>query len=389
MRKEPFLYIIAFLVDGSFAVVGLCVPLLAMSIGATYDDLGAMSATGALAYSLGCFAVGRVSDRFGYRRFMSIACVGVALIFLTYPLVSAVWQLFVLAALTGPLLAGFWPCLQAWLGRGKDRRQLLGAVGGFNVAWSLGFLVGPAAAGFMYSLDPHHVFHLAAAAAALVFAALLFLRLRDDANTVPADDSELHSLAAARHFLPVAWVANFATFVAVGSVRSLFPKLATDLGISTSLLGILLALIGLGQVTMFVILARTERWQFRGAPMVAIQALAMAGLLGFAYGTSTACFAVAMVLQGLLIGATFTSSIFYSLHAKGSEGKRTGIHEGIIGSGVFLGPLVGGLVAEHVGPRAPYLVAAGVLAAAVLVELLLLRRANVAQPAAVAEALVV
>ena len=53
MRKEPFLYVIAFVVDGCFALLGICVPLLAMGIGATYDDLGAISATSALTYALG------------------------------------------------------------------------------------------------------------------------------------------------------------------------------------------------------------------------------------------------------------------------------------------------------------------------------------------------
>jgi hypothetical protein len=33
VKKEPFLYAIAFLMDGSMAVVGLCVPLVHCSLG--------------------------------------------------------------------------------------------------------------------------------------------------------------------------------------------------------------------------------------------------------------------------------------------------------------------------------------------------------------------
>jgi MFS family permease len=57
------------------------------------------------------------------------------------------------------------------------------------------------------------------------------------------------------------------------------------------------------------------------------------------------------------------------------------VHEGIGGSGIFVGPLLGGLAAEHLGPRAPYFLASAVLLGAVLLEAHLLRRTT---PAAAA-----
>lgn len=380
MKREPFLYAIAFTVDGCFAVVGLCVPLLALSIGATYDDLGGIYATQSIAYSITCFALSRWSDRVGYRRLMTLSTGAIALLFLGFLAVDRVWQLFLLAVLIGTMLAGFWPSLQAWLGRGKDRRRLLGAVGRFNVAWSFGFLVGPTLGGVLYAMNPRQVFVLASAVVGLVFAALLLGRIRDNAEA-PADSPEHDTLAAARRYLPVAWIANFATFYAVGTVRSLFPKLATDLGIGPAALGYLMGLIGLGQVISFLVLWRTDRWQFRLAPLATIQGLAVAALALFAATGATAVFGLGMLVCGVLIGTTFTSSIFYSLHARGSGGRRAGIHEGIVGTGVFLGPLAGGLVAEHVGARAPYLVAMAVLVAAFAVEAYLLWRSR-PQPAA-------
>ena len=354
MRKEPFLYAIAFVVDGCFALLGICVPLLAMSIGATYDDLGAISATSALTYSLGCFAGGHLSDRIGYRRFMVVASLGIALICGCYLVVDQLWQLFALAGLTGAMMSGFWPPLQAWLGAGKDRSQLLQAVGGFNVCWSLGILI-------------------AAVLMGTIFAFMLRLPVREETATEEQMDQSA-SLALARRFLPVAWVANFATFFATGTVRSLFPKLATDLGIDPALLGKLLGLIGLTQVISFFLIARTDRWQFKLAPLVGIQLTAVLGLGILALGSSQIHFALGLLCQGVLIGTTFTSSAFYSLHAEGPGGKRTGIHEGLIGSGMLVGPLAGGLMAEHVGSRAPYLLASGVLLCAIAVEIYLVNR---------------
>lgn len=74
------------------------------------------------------------------------------------------------------------------------------------------------------------------------------------------------------------------------------------------------------------------------------------------------------------MATTFTASIFYSLHAEGPGGRRTGIHEGIVGSGFLVGPAAGGLLADHIGPRAPYLLASAVILVAILLQVFMLRR---------------
>jgi len=375
MRKEPFLYVVTFVVDGCFALVGICVPLLAMRLGGTYDDLGAIHAIGALAYSLTCFAAGRLADRVGYRRLMTVSSLIVALSFLCYLRVTRIWQMFVLAGVSSAAIAGFWPSLQAWLGKGKDRRELLRSVGRFCVAWSLGFLVGPALGGALYAADPARVFALGGTLVGVVFLVFCLVRVREEVGR-GGGPAESATLAASRRFLPIAWTANFATFFTGGMIRSLFPKLATDLGIAPGSLGRLMGLVGLAQMVGFLLMSRTDRWQFRLAPLAGVQLLALAGLGTFVFGRSAEVFVWGLLIHGLLTGATFTASIFYSLHAEGPGGRRTGIHEGIVGSGFLLGPLAGGFMAEYVGPRTPYLLAAGVVLCGLGVQVWLLRRGD-------------
>jgi MFS family permease len=372
VRKDPFLYLLAFAMDACAGLVGLCVPLVAMGIGADYDDLGAIGASGSVAYSLGCLLSGRLADRLGYRRLMTLASLGQVLVFCSYLLVDRVWHLFVISVVSGAAISGFWPSLQAWLGQGHDRRGLLLAIGRFNVAWSLGFLVGPALGGYLYAANPNYVFGAAAVSVTLILLGLLALPVRP--GVAASGSRESASLAAARRFLPVAWVANFATFFASGTVRALFPKHASDLGIEPESLGWLVSLIGLAQAVAFLLVSRTDRWQFRLAPLVCVQLLAAAGLWALALGRSPLVFAVGLVLQGGLVAVTFTASIFYSLHADGPGGRRTGLHEAIVGSGFLAGPLVGGLVAEHVGPGAPYLAASAVVLAAIAAQAYVVRR---------------
>ena len=375
MRKAPFLYLSAFLMDGGLALIGLCMPLLAMRVGGTYDDLGALRATHALTYTIGAFWLGRLADRIGYQRSMAACCLLLVPIFASYYYVTAVWQLFALALLTGTATSAYWPSLQAWLAQGQNRGGLRRIIGGFNMSWSFGMIVGPGLAGALYAAYADFSFVLVALLCATLFVAIGLMRVREE-DRRETSETEAASLAAARVFLPVAWIANFSTFFATGIIRSLFPKLATDLGVQTAHLGYLIALIGLAQFTTFALISRTDRWQFRFWPLALVQLSAIAGLATLAFGTSLVAFAAGLLLQGVMIGFTFTASGFYSLHSTSPGGRRIGIHETILGSGNLVGPLAGGLIGEYIGARAPYLLAAGVITIALLAQAIYLRRAR-------------
>ena len=377
MRKAPFLYLSAFLMDGGLALASLCIPLLAIRVGGTYDDLGALRATHSLTYALGAFWLGRLADRIGYQRSMAACCLLLVPVFAGYYYVSAVWQLFGLALLTGIATCAFWPSLQAWLAEGQRSDGLRRRIGSFNMSWSLGMVAGPGLAGALYAAYAGLSFALLAALFFAMFVGVVLLQVREDGREQGNEtETETASLAAARIFLPVAWIANFSTYFAIGIVRSLFPKLATDLGVQTAHLGYLMALIGLAQLATFALISRTERWQFRLWPLVAVQLAAMLALSVLAFSTSLIAFAGGLLLLGVMIGFTYTASGFYSLHSTAPGGGRIGIHETILGGGNLVGPLAGGLVGEYIGARAPYMLAAGVIAIALAAQAIYLRRAR-------------
>lgn len=102
--------------------------------------------------------------------------------------------------------------------------------------------------------------------------------------------------------------------------------------------------------------------------------MSIIGLTSLIFGRSIVFFAIGLLTHGILIGVTFTASIFYSLYIENSSGKHTGVHEAIIGSGFLLGPLVGGFLAEQIGPRAPYLLSGCVILCAILFQTYLLKK---------------
>lgn len=376
MKKETFLYVSAFLMDGSFAVVGICVPLLAIGIGATYDDLGIIGACGAFAYSIACLVSGNLSDRLGYRRVMTIASFFVGVAFISYGGVGQIWHFIFLSVCTALAIAHYWPPLQAWLGQNKPRSDLLHSLGRFNIAWALGVCVGPIIGGQMFEADPYRGFIVGSSVVFLIFLGLLIAPVLETQAETKNKEVDLSVRAQSTHFLPLALLANFATFFSIGVVRSLFPKLATDLGIAPGLLGYLLALIALAQLATFYLMARADWWQFKVWPILCAQIFAALGLGLLSVGTHPVIFACGFLLIGGLIGVTFTASIFYSLYAGGPGGRRAGVHEAIVGSGFLLGPLAGGFVAEHVDARMPYMMACSVILLTMVVQLGVHHRKN-------------
>ena len=91
-------------------------------------------------------------------------------------------------------------------------------------------------------------------------------------------------------------------------------------------------------------------------------------------------FAASLCSVGLLIGATFTWSMFYSLRSPSESRARAGIHEAIVGSGFLFGPLLGGLAAEHLGASTPYRLGAATILLGAVVATIIIRR-QVTHPA--------
>jgi MFS family permease len=366
MKKEPLLFAISFTIDAAFGIVGIAIPLLAVYMGASYDDLGLIGAVSFLVYSVGSILAGRLSENCGYRNTMIAASALAVPLLLVFPFVSTVFQIILLSGVIRISLAGLWPPIQAWLGNGKEGFELSQTLGRYNVCWSMGILVGPLAGGALYGIGNRIPFIIAAILMGSICLAMLLFRTPGENRKASSPENPPHQ-SQARRFLPIALTANFAGFFSAGAVRALFPKLISDLGISTDILGILLSLIGLAQVIVFLAVSKNNRWEFRFFPLAAVQVLAACGLLLLVMTDSTFAFACAMLLLGTSLGATFTASIFYSL-LSGGGGRRTGIHESIVGSGYFLGPLVGGIAAQHLGSRAPYLLSAVVMLIVVLFQ---------------------
>jgi predicted MFS family arabinose efflux permease len=285
-----------------------------------------------------------------------------------------VFHILALASLNGVGMAIFWPSFQAWVADSQAGSNLARNIGSFNMSWTASQIIGPTLSGFLFSLNPRVPFW---AAAALSF--LLFFLLRasvSDQSPQPAKGGTILPLGTedsdgGMGFLYAIWIANFASWFILGNVRYQFPKLARDMAISPSTIGLLLSCVGLSQFLGFFFLRESDRWHFKKSYLLGAQLLSASALLLIFFFAQKLIFASAFILIGLSVSLTYYSSLYYSVRLLKRKGKGTGLHESILGSGVVLGPVLGGVVALSVGPRAPYVLCLAVLAVAVVMELIL------------------
>ncbi|MCY3773918.1 MAG: MFS transporter [Gemmatimonadetes bacterium] len=369
-RTDYFLFIAAFVMDFCTGLVSFAVPLRALDLGASVVELGFIGTAGSLSFTLACTFTGKLADRFDRRRLLAIASGLTALVFGMLFFAVNYWMLLAGTALGWGLLALFWPSVQAMLAEGRNRAQMVRTLGTFNMFWTLGFMLGPAAGGYLYLVGPQVPFATGTLGMVLLTLAIVILRFRPVTATEadPAEEAQGHAREDTTRFRWIAWTANFTAFFMIGMLNNQFPKLAVELLIRPDTLGILLAIPRLLQMAIFLIARYTTWWQFRLRPLIIPQIAAVAGMVVVATQDSTVVLAFAFGTVGLLVGAAFSASQFYSFFQEERKGEKGARNEMIVGMGMVSGPLVGGLLAQLIGLRMPYVLCCMVLIAGMLVE---------------------
>ncbi|MFQ6098471.1 MAG: MFS transporter, partial [Armatimonadota bacterium] len=338
----------------------LGVILYADDLGASALKLGIVGAT-AFAYSISCLFTGRLSDRWGRKRVAAVGALGYGAIFLGIAHVEAIPHLMLLAVLGSAAVGFFWPPVQAWLGEQRDRRSLSSSLGIFNVCWSIGLIAGPVAATWLRTWGATTPFYFASATAAVIV--LLMLLVKRDGRAAEEVEPLPVAPTAATTFLYLAWTATVATWFMGSSVKTLLPKLTRAHAVPDTTLGWLIATIAIAQTLTFATVRLFDGWQYRLTPIAALLGVGATGMVVLTLGDAPAVWAAGIAMTGVCAGMTYTSSLFYSLHGRSvGRGVRTGFHEAALGSGILLGPLLGGAAIDATGGNlyAPYVLAAAV-----------------------------
>jgi MFS family permease len=356
----------------------LAVQFLGLSLHAPPVVLGLLGTLAWGTYASGCFVLGGVSDRIG-RRF-TVAAGALLLLAVCLGLTRVRHQALLLALmpLMGLSLALVWPSLQAWLaelgaGCGRRMHRYLSA---FNIFWAGGAMIGPLTAGRLWEMTPAAPFLFSAAVLAVLLALLAAMPRPPTCvpATEPLTDTAL-SPEMAHTFMLMAWVANFSAGFASGCIVTMFPKLGESLHYPPALTSSLIFGLYAAQAVIFLAARLTRAWRYRLGVLLVSQCLGAVGLGLLAVVASPSLFALGFTVYGISNAVSYLSSLTYTLEGTSTaRARRSSFHEAIGGSGIIMGPLVGGLAAQAINLRAPFVASAIVLLVGVIAQGLLWRR---------------
>lgn len=305
------------------------------------------------------------------------ACILTGAVNLLIPLFCrSALSLGVLFPMLGTSQALFWPVYEAWLAERSGGGQLLHRIRNFNTSWSIGIMLGPFVASRLFQWGRFVPFYFGIAVSIINLGVILSqARIRSIKSTeVQQDDISEEKLRIKRMYLHIAWAANFASWFMLAILRYLAPKLMLEMGISESVFGNLMLVMGILQTMMFIFLGTsyTRRWHYKFSPLLIFQLIAIAACLCIWLTTNISLRVLAFGAIGTATGVTYFSSIYYSLHGHTDKGAKSGFHEAILGGGVLLGPFLGGAAADLFDVNSPYLLCAVMLALGIIAELVIL-----------------
>ena len=327
---------------------------------------------------------GRLSDRIERRSGLYAACLVLGAVSIGLPYCRNSIHLMLIFPGIGISMALFWPAYEAWLAEREGEGKLIQRVMLFNIFWSIGVTLGPAFSSYLYGdTNPFTSFYLAAIFSLLTLGTIVLNNLQapGTAETQPSEPPEVlyPPLPVRTTYLNLARCANFASWFVLGVLRRLAPKLTKEMGMLPSTFGNLMLTLGGIQTLAFLVLGTgySTRWHYRFAPVFIVQLLAILSFLGIWSIQNTLLWTFMFGLIGVSAAFTYFSSLYYGLDRHADKGNKSGWHEGILGLGILLGPLLGGILADsQFGTQSPYLLCAVAIAIAILIEVYILSKST-------------
>jgi len=366
------------------AMVGLAYHAKA-TLHASLMQLALIAVTSSVVFVASCPIVGGLSDRYGRRPFVVTSTLIFAGAFAGAYLSSHVWQLYLVAAVTGFGEALFWPLVAAELAAEADSQQLLRRMGGFNVSWSTGDMLGALAAGLLLEAGTRVPFLLCIFGGIAI--SLLTSQVRMASTTAEAQLRQRDTIDAHRlphthaTFWRIALLANFTSAGVLSIVRRLLPDLSVEaLHYSGRQYGVLVMTVAVFRTLTFVLLRSRRGWLYRARRFFLIQLLYPTAFLLMVFGERYWVFLLAAVMLGTASGVVYFSSLYYSVHGASRQAQRAGIHESMLGLGAGVIPFLAGpsraLTQPYWGEaiRAPYALGALVSVLALAVQVVVYRR---------------
>jgi predicted MFS family arabinose efflux permease len=307
-----------------------------------------VAALNGIVYVFGSWQGGKFSNKHGPILSLSLGISGMVLALITAGIFHSnipvqivaygVWTIFVSCT---------WPPLQAIVTNNAGT-ELSKMVGLYNVTWAGAGALSYFTAGMLLEkLGMQSLFWFPVGIHLLQLTILLPIATRvrknEDAQTVSVIEIEPPKNPHAKRFLHMAWVANPFSYIAINTLVPLIPSIASQHHLSTGVAGIVCSMWMFARMGAFYMLWKWNGWHYRFRWMVGAFIVLTIAFSLMIMTHSIVILIAAQIGFGLSIGLIYYSSLYYAMHASKERASNGGLHEAMLGTGLFVGPTVGAL----------------------------------------------
>jgi len=361
------LYPVVFLFAMASGISSLGLIFFAKSVlGASPGRIGFLSAIFNVFYVCGCYCFRNLSatlpPRYSIFAAIFISFFNVGMIFL---LKSLFWS-FVFFAFYGLASALFWPVMMGWLSAGLEGRRLGKVMGWYGFSWSLGSIISPVVAGCLEDMGKSFAlrgasFAFLVAAGLVVLGIFMIPDLSLKIAAPPRQPGANPATGGGTLLRYSAWCSAFASWFMIGTITTVVALAAgADLDITKKTVGIIFLVRALTMSLVFVVMGQTSWWHFREKQIAIGALIGVVAMIFLAYTRAPVMIGFIMLIVGVIVGQSYTNSIFHGVSGAADKSWRMAIHEMVINAGVVLGSVSGGVVYGAFGITSAYLISAAI-----------------------------
>jgi MFS family permease len=303
------------------------------------------AAIGGCVYIFAAWQGGKLTDRYGGIRMLYIGtCVVILSLVLGAVLPTPTAQVSVYCLWTAGICF-IWPALEALIS-GRAGASLPKMIGIYNVTWAAGSAIGYFTTGMLIEkLGMESLFWLPLGLTfielALIPCAAIWLKKECAREYYETPLVLAEGRADTKLFQRMAWIANPFSYVAINTVIPLIPSIAEKLYLSTGMAGIVCSIWMFARLAAFAVFWQWTGWHYRFRWLAGSFIFMIVCFFGILMSQSIGLLVIAQVGFGLSIGLIYYSSLYYSMNVTENQGANAGIHEAMIGAGLFVGPAFG------------------------------------------------
>jgi DHA1 family multidrug resistance protein-like MFS transporter len=281
----------------------------------------------------------------------------VAFVYL-FSLTTTVPQVVLCRGLLGVVATAFWVTASTLTADISPPEVLTQSVGRYNMSCIAGFIVGPFLGGLISDNYGFPALFMTLSAivvssVVVIWTKLSKLRLKSQAERRGLNIKAVMGLSSA-------YLTLFPFTIVLGIYMAIIPGHMRGLGVIGSAIGLLLTMTNGVRGIGFFNAERLVKWGTRRS--VGMAAFLLRGAFFLVASSKRALdFILPLAMYGLAAGILTPVTLDYIAHRTPREalGTAMGMHEGIYGIGMSIGPMAGGAIAKAYRPSTLYLILAG------------------------------